>query len=80
MRSYEVTFIVDPVLSSEAIDGTARNYEDHLNKHKCSITNIDRLGLRQLAYTINKRTSGVYYCIEFQIDSFEINLVFQMKL
>jgi small subunit ribosomal protein S6 len=23
------------------------------------------MGLRQLAYPINKRTSGVYYCIEF---------------
>lgn len=80
MRQYEVTFIVDPVLSNEEIEGTARNYEEHLTSQKCSIVHTDALGLRQLAYPINKRTSGVYYCIEFQagaqdvIDGLELAL------
>lgn len=72
MRNYEVTFIVDPVLSSTEIDSTASSYQDHLKKQGCSIVNSDAMGLRQLAYPINKRTSGVYFCIEFQAESHDI--------
>lgn len=69
MRNYEVTFIVDPVLSADEIDGTAANYVDHLKKQDCTIVDHDKIGLRQLAYPINKRTSGVYHCIEFTVDT-----------
>jgi small subunit ribosomal protein S6 len=27
------------------------------------------MGLRQLAYSIAKRSSGIYYCIEFQLEN-----------
>ena len=66
MKNYEVTFIVDPVLSREEIDTTAQTYVDHLKNEGCKIVHVDRIGLRQLAYPINKRTSGEYYCIEFE--------------
>lgn len=66
MRNYEVTFIVDPVLSGEEIKATARTYVDHLKNEGCKIVHVDEMGLRQLAYPINKRTSGVYFCIEFE--------------
>ena len=66
MRNYEVTFIVDPVLSREEIDATAQTYVDHLKKEGCKIVHVDRMGLRQLAYPINRRSSGEYYCIEFE--------------
>ena len=71
MRHYEVTFIVDPVLSNEDIHSTARNYEEHI-KQECEIVHVDEMGLRQLAYPMNKRTSGVYYCIEFKTGSEDI--------
>lgn len=66
MRNYEVTFIVDPVLSGEEIKATAQTYVDHLKNEGCKIVHVDDMGLRQLAYPINKRTSGVYFCIEFE--------------
>lgn len=65
MQQYEVTFIVDPVLSGDEIEGTAKTYLDHLKGEGCEIVNKEDIGLRQLAYTIAKRTTGVYYCIEF---------------
>jgi len=67
MRNYEVTFIVDPVLSGDEIKATAQKYVDQLQQSGCSIVHVDELGLRQLAYEINKRHSGYYYCVEFQI-------------
>ena len=66
MLNYEVTFIVDPVLSGDEIKTTAQTYENLLKDANYSITHVDEMGLRQLAYPINKKYSGVYYCIEFQ--------------
>jgi len=71
MKQYEVTFIIDPVLSGDEIEATAKTYENHLKGEGCTIVNYDRVGLKQLAYPINKRSSGVYYCIEFQTPSGE---------
>lgn len=69
MRSYEVTFIVDPVLSGDEIKSTAQTYVEHLKSEGCEIVHVEDMGLGQLAYPINKRSSGVYFCIEFQCDS-----------
>jgi small subunit ribosomal protein S6 len=65
MNHYEVTFIVDPVLSGDEIKTTAQTYVDRLTGAGCSIVHVDEMGLRPLAYPINKRSSGVYYCVEF---------------
>ena len=69
MNQYEVTFIVDPVLSDAEIRATANNYVDHLKNEGCAIVHVDEMGLKQLAYSIKKRNSGFYYCIEFQTES-----------
>ena len=65
MLNYEVTFIVDPVLSGDEIKSTAQIYENLLKDAGYSITHIEEMGLRQLAYPINKKYSGIYYSIEF---------------
>ena len=72
MRTYEVTFIVDPVLSGDEIKATAQNYIDHLKSENCEIVHLQELGLRQLAYPIMKRSSGVYYSLEFQSEAGDI--------
>lgn len=72
MRNYEVTFIVDPVLSGDEIKSTAQTYVNMLKESGCSITHVDDMGLRQLAYPINKRSSGVYTCVEFEVVNGEI--------
>ena len=80
MRHYEVNFIVDPVLSGDEVKSTAEHIQKELKGFGATIVAVDELGLRQLAYQINKRSSGVYYCIEFSCDSadwlgkFELNL------
>ena len=78
MINYEVTLIVDPVLSGEEIRTTAQTYVDHLKNEGCTIIHMDEMGLRQLAYPINRRTSGVYFCIEFEAPSG--NLINKLEL
>ena len=69
MRHYEVTFIVDPVLSGDEVKSAADHVLNELKHFGASIVAVDEMGLRQLAYPINKRSSGVYFCIEFGTDA-----------
>jgi small subunit ribosomal protein S6 len=69
MKQYECTFIIEPVLSGDEIKQTAAMYFDHLKNNKCEIIHIEDWGIRQLAYSINKRTSGAYYTVEFKSES-----------
>ncbi len=81
MRNYEVTFIVDPVLSSDEIKATARTYEDLIKDGGGTIVSMDEMGLRQLAYPINRRSSGIYYSAEFEVENGSIiqNLELSMR-
>ena len=72
MKNYEVTFIVDPVLSADEIKSTAQTYQDMLKNEGCEIIAINELGLKGLAYEIKKRSSGIYYVIEFSNKDGEI--------
>ena len=79
MTQYEVTFIVDPVLSGDESKSAAKTYQDMITAKGGTIVNVDNVGLRSLAYSINKRTTGVYYCVEFQapgtvVDDLELAL------
>ena len=80
MRHYEVTFIVDPVLSGDEVKSTAEHIQKELKDFGATIVAVDEMGLRQLAFSINRRSSGVYYCIEFACEAadwlskFELNL------
>ncbi len=80
MRNYEITFLIDPVLSKEDIASIPDTYTDLLKKAGCNIVHADNMGLKQLAYPINKRTTAVYHCVEFQtadsaiIDKMELSM------
>jgi small subunit ribosomal protein S6 len=80
MRHYEVTFVVSPVLSSDEVKATAEHIQAEIRGFGGQIVAVDELGLRQLAYSINRRASGVYYCVEFNTEAadwvgkFELNL------
>ena len=80
MRHYEVTFIVDPVLSGDEVKSTAQKIQDDLVAAGCTIVAVDEIGLRQLAYPINRRSSGVYYCVEFACMTAEFLTKFELVL
>ncbi len=80
MRHYEVTFIVDPVLSGDEVKSTAEHIQADLKTNGATIVAVDEMGLRQLAYPINKRSSGVYFCIEFGCDVADWLTKFELSL
>ena len=67
MAQHETTFIVDPVLSNDEIKAASETYVDLLKGNGANIVAVDDIGLRQLAYPIKRRTSGVYYCVEYKL-------------
>lgn len=69
MRSYEVTYIVDSTLENDKIKSTAKQYQNMLTENGATIVAVDEIGLKQLAYPIKRRNSGIYYCVEFQTPS-----------
>ncbi|PHI18478.1 30S ribosomal protein S6 [Lewinellaceae bacterium SD302] len=80
MRNYETTFIVDPVLSGDEIKTTAQAYVEQLQKEGCEIVFVDEMGLRTLAYPINKKNSGVYYCVEYTAPNGAFLQTFELAL
>jgi small subunit ribosomal protein S6 len=80
MRHYEVTFIVDPVLSGDEVKSAAEHIQSELKGFGAQIVAVDAIGLQQLAYPINRRSSGVYYSVEFATEAanwlvkFELNM------
>lgn len=79
MKQYELTLIVDPVLSGDELKATAQTYIDYITTNGGTIVNVEEMGLRPLAYPINKRASGTYYCIEFTTDG-KTNFLPKMEL
>lgn len=80
MRNYETTFIVDPVLSGDEIKTTAQAYVEQLQKEGCEIVFVDEMGLRTLAYPINRKNSGVYYCVEYTAPNGAFLQTFELAL
>jgi len=80
MRHYEVNFIVNPVLSGDEVKTIAENIQNDIKAAGATIIHVDEMGLRQLAYMITKRSTGIFYCIEFACESSEWLIKFELSL
>ena len=65
-KQYETVFIMTPVLSEELIDETVKKYTKIIKDGGGEMVNTDSWGLRKLAYPIQKKSPGYYYCLEFK--------------
>ena len=68
MKNYETTFIITPVLSDKEVKETVSTYKQFIESNGGSIINEEAWGLRQLAYAIEKKTTGVYHNFEFKAE------------
>jgi small subunit ribosomal protein S6 len=69
MNQYETTFIMTPVLSDEDVKKTIATYVDFLKSKGAQIVEEDHWGLKQLAYPIRKKTTGIYHHVEYKADA-----------
>lgn len=66
IKNYETTVIFTPVLSDAEVKKSIKKYTGVLKEEGAEIIHEDHWGLRQLAYPIRKKTTGIYHTIEFK--------------
>ena len=69
IKQYETVFIATPVLSEAQMKETVKKYIDYIVAKGGEIVYEEDWGLKQLAYPIQKKTTGFYYLIEFKADT-----------
>ncbi len=75
IKQYETVFIATPVLSEAQMKEAVAKYVGFIKENGGEVVYEEDWGLKQLAYPIQKKTSGFYYLIEFKADSQFIDLL-----
>ena len=67
MRHYEIVFIVHPD-QSEQVPAMLERYRTLVTSHGGQIHRLEDWGRRQLAYPIQKKTTGFYHLLQFEAE------------
>ena len=65
MNNYELMVIFTPVLSDEEFKAVQKKYSDFVIDNGGSIAHSNPWGLKSLAYPIQKKTTGIYWVLEY---------------
>lgn len=68
IKQYETVFIATPVLSEAQMKEAVAKYTSYIKERGGEIVYEEDWGLKQLAYPIQKKTTGFYYLIEFKAE------------
>ncbi len=66
MNNYELMVIFTPVLSDDEFKNAQRKYAALVTDNGGSVVAENPWGLKSLAYPIQKKTTGLYWVIEYQ--------------
>ncbi|RYY66453.1 30S ribosomal protein S6 [Flaviaesturariibacter aridisoli] len=69
MNNYELMVIFTPVLSDDEFKAAQRKYTALVTDNGGSIVGENPWGLKSLAYPIQKKTTGLYWVMEFSASS-----------
>ena len=79
MNSYELMVIFTPVLSAEEFKVATKNLKKFVTDNEGEIVGEDTWGLRSFAYPIDKKTTGLYYIMEYKAAS-TLNAKFTIQM
>lgn len=79
MNNYELMVIFTPVLSEEEYKAAQKKYTDLITEAGGQIVHSNPWGLKSLAYPIQKKTTGIYWVLEFTAPS-SFNEPFKVQL
>jgi small subunit ribosomal protein S6 len=65
MNNYELMVIFTPVLSEEEFKAAQKKYMDIVKDNGGEIVHSNPWGLKSLAYPIDKKTTGLYWVLEY---------------
>ena len=79
MQNYEMMVIFTPVLSEEDYKVAQKKYVDFIKANGGEIVHDNPWGLKSLAYPIQKKTTGLYWVLEYLAPS-DINEKLKIQL
>jgi small subunit ribosomal protein S6 len=65
MNNYELMVIFTPVLSEDDFKSAQKKYQDFIKENGGDTVASNPWGLKSLAYPIDKKTTGIYWILEF---------------
>ena len=77
MNNYELMVIFTPVLSEDEYKAAQKKYTAFIKEHGGSVVHENPWGLKSLAYPIAKKTTALYWVMEYKAPS---NLNEQLKI
>ncbi len=85
MNNYETLYVLRPTLTDEEIASNISKIEEVLVKNGAQILATDKIGIRRLAYPVDKNERGIYTIIYYKaagsvISEFERNLKFNEEV
>ncbi len=69
MNNYELMVIFTPVLSEDDFKASQKKYTAFVKEHGGSVVHENPWGLKSLAYPIAKKTTGLYWVMEYSAPS-----------
>jgi small subunit ribosomal protein S6 len=69
MNNYELMVIFTPVLSDDEFKAVQKKYADFVTENEGSVVHSNPWGLKSLAYPIQKKTTGIYWVLEYTAPS-----------
>jgi small subunit ribosomal protein S6 len=69
MNNYELMVIFTPVLSDEEFKAAQKKYASLVKAVKGEVLHENAWGLKSLAYPIQKKTTGLYWVLEYTAPS-----------
>jgi small subunit ribosomal protein S6 len=85
MNNYETLYVLKPTLTDEEIASNIAKIENILVKEGAEILATDKMGMRKLAYPVEKNQRGVYTIVYFKapgtiVSELERNLKFNEEV
>ncbi|HHO42501.1 MAG TPA: 30S ribosomal protein S6 [Epsilonproteobacteria bacterium] len=72
MNCYETLFVVKPTLTEEEITSQIQKVKDALAKENGTLLATNDMGMRKLAYPVDKHLRGYYTVFYYQVDGASI--------
>ena len=66
MNNYELMVIFTPVLSDDEFKAAQKKYADLVTENGGEVLHTNPWGLKSLAYPIAKKTTGLYWVMEYK--------------
>ncbi|WP_153800636.1 30S ribosomal protein S6 [Foetidibacter luteolus] len=69
MNNYELMVIFTPVLSEDEFKAAQKKYTDFIVENGGTVVHSNPWGLKSLAYPVQKKTTGIYWVLEYTAPS-----------